>query len=236
MRFLTDKRLWIAVACVAAIIAARQLGLGELLSLETLRSHRAALTGFVNGHVVLAAVAFVAAYACAVALSLPGATILTLSGGFLFGPWLGTMLNVTGATIGACLVFLLAGRILGPNALDRFGERAARLSANIRANAWSYLLVLRLTPVFPFFLVNLVPAFAGVSLTVFALTTFFGIIPGAAVFTLAGAGLGSVLDQGGELRLGAILTPQIIAGLTGLALLSLAAIPLKKRFMPDEER
>ncbi|MFO0295394.1 MAG: TVP38/TMEM64 family protein, partial [Rhodospirillales bacterium] len=91
-------------------------------------------------------------------------------------------------------------------------------------------LVLRLVPLFPFFLVNLVPAFVGVRLPVYAVTTFFGIIPGTAVFSLAGAGLGAVLDQGGALTPGAILTPEILAGLLGLAALSLAAIPLRKRF------
>ncbi len=85
-------------------------------------------------------------------------------------------------------------------------------------------------PLFPFFLVNLVPAFVGVPLATYVLTTFFGIIPGTAVFSLAGAGLGSVLDQGGSITPGSILTREIIAGLLGLAALSLLAIPLRKRF------
>ncbi|MCA3675177.1 MAG: TVP38/TMEM64 family protein, partial [Methylobacterium sp.] len=153
-----------------------------------------------------------------------------LSGGFLFGATLGTLLSVTGATIGATLIFLFAKALLGENALDRFGAPAARLAEGIRRNAGPYLLVLRLVPLFPFFLVNLVPAFVGVKLLTYVLTTFFGIIPGTAVFSLAGAGLGSVMDQGGAITPGSILTPEIIAGLVGLAVLSLAAIPLRKRF------
>ena len=161
---------------------------------------------------------------------MPGAVFLTLAGGFLFGVALGAALTVAGATIGATLIFLLAKTIFGENALDRFGAPAARLAENIRRNAGSYLLVLRLVPLFPFFLVNLAPAFVGVPILTYVVTTFFGIIPGTVVFSLAGAGLGSVLDQGGALTPGSILTPEIIAGLVGLAALSLAAIPLRKRF------
>jgi uncharacterized membrane protein YdjX (TVP38/TMEM64 family) len=230
MNLLSDKRIWIVLAVIAVVVGLRVAGLGELLSLQTLRAHRAVLTAYVGEHAVLAAVLFVLAYVAAVGLSLPGATVLTLAGGFLFGPFLGTALNVTGATIGATLVFLFAQKLFGGNVLARFGDKAIKLGDNIRANAWSYLLVLRLAPLFPFFLVNLVPAFVGVALPVFVLTTFFGIIPGTAVFTAAGAGLGSVLDKDGAFSLSSVLTPEILAGLFGLAALSLAAIPLKKRF------
>jgi uncharacterized membrane protein YdjX (TVP38/TMEM64 family) len=229
-RILTDRRLWLLLAAAALFIAIRQTGLASYLSLDTLKTHRGTLTAWVAGNTVLAALAYVAAYAVAVAFSMPGAVFLTLSGGFLFGATLGTMLTVIGATIGATLIFLFAKTLLGQNALDRFGAPAAKLAEGIRRNAAAYLLVLRLVPLFPFFLVNLVPAFVGVPLLTYVLTTFFGIMPGTAVFSLAGAGLGSVLDQGGAITPGSILTPQIIGGLVGLAALSLAAIPLKKRF------
>jgi uncharacterized membrane protein YdjX (TVP38/TMEM64 family) len=227
---LKDRRLWLVLAAAALFLIVRQTGLANYLSLETLRTHRGALTGWVSGNFVLAALAYVAVYVVAVAFSMPGAVFLTLSGGFLFGAVLGTLLTVTGATIGATIIFLFAKTLFGENALDRFGAPAARLADGIRRNAASYLMVLRLVPLFPFFLVNLVPAFVGVPLLTYALTTFFGIIPGTAVFSLAGAGLGSVLDQGGAITPGSILTPQIIGGLCGLAALSLAAIPIKKRF------
>jgi uncharacterized membrane protein YdjX (TVP38/TMEM64 family) len=229
-RLLRDRRVWLAAAAIALILGLRFSGLAELLSLETLRTHRATLTAWVSGHLLWAALAYVALYIATVAFSIPGAVILTLSGGFLFGAVLGTLLTVAGATTGAVLVFLFARAVFGAAALDRFGDRGRRLAEGIRRNAWSYLLVLRLVPLFPFFLVNLVPAFVGVRLPVYALTTFFGILPGTAVFSLSGAGLGAVLDAGGELDLRSILTPQIIAALAGLAALSLAAIPLKNRF------
>jgi uncharacterized membrane protein YdjX (TVP38/TMEM64 family) len=227
---LKDRRLWLVLAALAAFGLLRWSGLGSYLSLDTLRTHREALVGWVSANIVLASLAYVAIYIVAVAFSFPGAVFLTLSGGFLFGATPGTLLTVTGATIGATIIFVFAGAIFGENALDRFGQPAARLAEGIRRNAGSYLLVLRLVPLFPFFLVNLVPAFVGVPLVTYVVTTFVGIIPGTAVFSLAGAGLGSVLDQGGAVTPGSIMTPQIIAGLLGLAALSLAAIPLRKRF------
>jgi uncharacterized membrane protein YdjX (TVP38/TMEM64 family) len=148
----------------------------------------------------------------------------------LFGAVLGTALTVSGATIGATLLFLFAQRVFGADALQKLGPKAEGLARGIQANAWSYLLVLRLVPLFPFFLVNLVPAFCGIRPAVFIVTTGLGIIPGTAVFALSGAGLGRVLDAGGTPSLSGILTPEIIAALCGLAALSLLAIPLKKRF------
>lgn len=227
---LMDRRVWLALAAIALFLIIRQTGLASYLSLETLRTHRGTLTAWVADNFVLAALAYVAAYIVAVAFSMPGAVFLTLSGGFLFGAVFGTLLTVTGATIGATIIFFLAKTLFGENALDKFGAPAARLADGIRRNAGSYLMVLRLVPLFPFFLVNLVPAFVGVPVLTYVLTTFFGIIPGTAVFSLAGAGLGSVLDQGGAITPGSILTKEIIAGLCGLAALSLAAIPIKKRF------
>lgn len=227
---LKDRRVWLALAALAAFILLRWSGLAGYLSLDTLKTHRETLAGWVNGNIVAASLAYVGAYVVAVAFSVPGAVFLTLSGGFLFGATLGTLLTVTGATIGATIIFVFAKAIFGENALDRFGQPAARLAEGVRRNAGSYLLVLRLVPLFPFFLVNLVPAFVGVPLITYVVTTFFGIIPGTAVFSLAGAGLGSVLDQGGAITPGSILTREIIAGLVGLAVLSLAAIPLRKRF------
>jgi uncharacterized membrane protein YdjX (TVP38/TMEM64 family) len=233
-RILSDRRLWLVLAAITLFVVIRQTGLGSYLSLDTLKTHRETLTGWVEANRVIAALAFIGAYVVAVAFSMPGAVFLTLSGGFLFGAVFGTLLTVIGATIGATLIFLFAKTLFGENALDRFGAPAAKLAEGIRKDAASYLLVLRLVPLFPFFLVNLVPAFVGVPLATYVITTFFGIIPGTAVFSLAGAGLGSVLDQGGAITPGSILTPQIIGGLMGLAALSLAAIPIKKRLTARE--
>jgi uncharacterized membrane protein YdjX (TVP38/TMEM64 family) len=223
-RMLRDRRVWIVLGVVGAVALLRATGVTEQLSLATLATHREALVAFVAANLALAAAAYVAFYVVAVAFSLPGAVFI------LFGAAGGTALTVVGATAGATLVFLFARRIFGADALDRMGPAARRLAEGIRRNAASYLLVLRLVPLFPFFLVNLVPAFVGVRLRTYVATTAIGILPGTAVFSLAGAGLGDVLAMGGAFDVRGVLTPEIIAALVGLALLSLAAIPLKARF------
>jgi uncharacterized membrane protein YdjX (TVP38/TMEM64 family) len=230
VRILKNRKFWLVTAAVIAIVAIRSTGLSSYLSLDTLRAHRHQLTAFVSGNYALAAFAYVGIYTLVVAFSLPGALFLTLAGGFLFGAIAGTVFTVIGATIGATLVFIFACTVFGDNALKRFGPQAEKLAINIQRNAWSYLLVLRLVPLFPFFLVNLIPAFAGVGLVTYVVTTFFGIIPGTAVFSLSGAGLGKILDSGEAISIRSILTPEILLALSGLALLSLAAIPLRRRF------
>lgn len=230
MRLVSDRRFWLALAAIALIGAFRYAGADDVLSLATLRENREVLTRLVESQFALAVLAYLAIYVFTVAFSIPGAAVLTLAGGFLFGAVWGTLLTVIAATAGATLVFLFARFIFGDNTLQTFGPQAERLAANIRKNAWSYLLVLRLVPLFPFFLVNLTPAFAGVGLLAYVLTTFFGIIPGTAVFATAGAGIGTILDQGEDISAATVLTPEILAALTGLALLSLAAIPLRRRF------
>jgi uncharacterized membrane protein YdjX (TVP38/TMEM64 family) len=224
---LRDRRLWLALAVVAILIMLRATGLSDQLSLDTLARHREALAAFVAANLLLAAGAYVLLYVVAVAFSVPGAVFITLAGGFLFGAIMGTALTVIGATIGATLIFLFARRIFGADALDRMGPKARALGEGIRRNAASYLLVLRLVPLF---LVKLVPAFVGVRLPIYVITTAIGILPGTAVFSLAGAGLGDVLARGGDFDVGSVLTPEILGALIGLALLSLAAIPLKARF------
>ncbi len=222
------KRLLPLLVLGAAIAAAFASGLHEHLSIETLRQHRAVLNLFVAENTVLAALAFVTIYALSTALSLPGGVILTVAGGFLFGVTLGTLYVVFAATLGATAVFLIARTALGSALRDRAGPFLQRMEAGFRENALSYLLVLRLIPLFPFFIVNLVPAFLGVPLRTYILGTFFGIIPGTLVFILAGAGLGSVFDQGGAFSAGTVLTPEVVAGLVGLSLLSLLPVAYKR--------
>lgn len=236
-RIFADRRVWIALAAIAVLAALHVSGLGQYLSLETIKTHRESLTEFVARNLLAAAVAYLAIYIFAVAFSMPGAVFLTLSGGFLFGGSLGTALTVVAATAGAILVFLFARSLTGDRALDRFGDSAQRIAAGIRSNAVAYLLVLRLVPLFPFFLVNLVPAFVGIKLSTFAVTTLFGIVPATAVFSFAGAGLGSLLDKGEALSVRSILTPEIVGGLVALALLSLLSIPVRSwlaRSMSEE--
>ena len=226
----TSRRFWVAIFALGVIFAIHASGLPSSLTLDTLRTNRQEMVTFVSNNYALSALAFIGVYVLVVALSLPSALLLTLSGGFLFGAAAGTVFTLVGATVGATLLFLFARTMMGDNAMAHFGKTGAKLACSIRANAWSYLLVLRLLPLFPFFLVNVIPAFAGVRLSTFVITTFLGIIPATIVFSLSGAGLGGVLDQGNSITINSILTPQILAALGGLALLALAAIPLKRKF------
>ena len=214
------------------------------ISLEALLRHRMAIGAFVSEHRVLAVLAYIALYIAAVALSLPGAVYLTVAGGFLFGVAVGASAAVIGATIGATLIFLVARTALGEPLLRRAGPRAAQLAQGFRDDAFSYLLFLRLVPAFPFFLVNLVPAFAGVRLGPFVAATALGIIPGALAFAFAGTGLDSVIAaqqaaNGDCLSAGRsdchvvfdakdVLTPQLIGALIALALLALVPVVVKR--------
>jgi uncharacterized membrane protein YdjX (TVP38/TMEM64 family) len=229
LSFLRSPRFWFAIIAVAAIVLLRMSGLGGLLSLDTLRAHRAELVAWVHANELLAAAAYVLIYIGTVAFSLPGAAFLTVTGGFLFGTLLGTILTAVGATVGATIVFLFAKALFGERAVDRLATQYPKLLEGIRGNAWSYLLVLRLVPLFPFFLVNLAAAFVRVKLPTYVLTTSVGILPGTTVYSLSGAGLGSILDQEQDFSLASVFTPTVIAALVGLAALSLAAIPVRRK-------
>jgi uncharacterized membrane protein YdjX (TVP38/TMEM64 family) len=222
------RRLLPLLVLLAAIGLAFAFGLQDYLNIEVLREHRSLLNGFVRTHAVAAALLFMAVYTASTALSLPGGLVLTVAGGFLFGIVLGTLYVVVAATLGATAVFLIARYALGDFFRAKAGPFMARMEAGFRANEASYMLVLRLVPLFPFFVVNVVPAFLGVSLRTYVACTFVGIIPGTLVFVLAGAGLGSVFDQGGDFSLQSVLTPEIIAGLIGLSLLSLLPVVYKR--------
>lgn len=222
------RRLLPLLVLVALIGLAFALGLERHLSFESLRENRVELLALVERHAALAALAYVAIYAAAIALSLPGGAALTLAGGFMFGTVLATTLVVVGATLGACIVFLIARTALGEPLRARAGPWLRRMEDGFARDALSYLLVLRLIPLFPFWLVNLVPAFMGVPLRTYALATFVGIIPGSLVYASVGAGLGAVFDQGGTPDLGIILEPKVLLPLIGLALLALLPVAYKR--------
>lgn len=222
------KRLAPLAIIAAGIASFFVIGLDEYVTFEALRQNREVLTGFVDQNLLAALLLFIIIYAAATALSLPGGLVLTITGGFLFGEWLGTGAVVIAATIGATLIFLIAKTALGEPLRQKAGPWLKKMEADFRQNALNYLLVLRLVPLFPFFVVNLVPAFLGVKLSTFVIATFFGIIPGTFVFALAGSGIGSVFDSGEEFTAAGILTPQVIAALVGLAVLAIIPVAYKK--------
>jgi uncharacterized membrane protein YdjX (TVP38/TMEM64 family) len=186
-------RYWPLIVLVLAMLLAFAFGLHRYLSLETVVAQRAALKGFVADHWAMALAAYALVYVLVVALSLPGGLVLTVLGGFLFGWLVGGIVALVAATLGACCVFLVARTSLGTFLGNRAGPALARLSRGFRKDAVSYLLFLRLVPLFPFWLVNLAPSLVGVPFRVYALTTLVGILPGTAAFAVAGASLDSLV-------------------------------------------
>jgi len=213
---------------VAGLAAFFVLDLGRYLSFSALGEHRVALLEWVGANSLLAPAIYILAYIVVVAFSLPGGAVMTISGGFLFGAVTGGICAVTGTTLGATALFLIAKTSLGDYLLAKAGPAIRKMQAGFEENALSYMFVLRLIPLFPFFLVNLAPAFLGVPLRVYLIATFFGIMPGSFVYALVGAGLGSVFDRGETFTLAGVMTPQMIAALAGLGLLALVPVVYKK--------
>jgi uncharacterized membrane protein YdjX (TVP38/TMEM64 family) len=201
--------------------------LRDYLSFETLRDNRDALLAVRDANYVATIAVFIATYVTIVAFSLPGATITTLTGGFLFATFPGTLINMTGATIGATLIFLAARWGLGERLATRMEAsdgKVKRIKDGIDENQWSMLFLIRLVPAVPFFVANLIPAFLEVPLHRFVISTFVGIIPGAIVYTSVGAGLGEVFARGELPDLGIIFEPRILLPILGLC--ALAALPI----------
>ncbi|MEJ1157127.1 TVP38/TMEM64 family protein [Prosthecomicrobium sp. N25] len=229
------------VAILAIMAGAYALGLHRSLSLDGLVQSRSALAARVEAAPLLSLLAFVAVYVATVALSLPGATLLTLAGGFLFGWKLGAAGTLVGATTGAVFVFLAARTALADTLRRKAGPFLARVAEGFRQDAFHYLLFLRLVPVFPFWLVNLAPALLGMRLAPFALATAIGILPGTIAFSVVGSGLDSVIDAqiaanpacvgGAPCRLSIdpsrLVTRELLAGLGALGLVALLPLALK---------
>ncbi|MEM9495306.1 MAG: TVP38/TMEM64 family protein [Pseudomonadota bacterium] len=205
------------------------LGLQRYFSLDVLRENREALSAWVDASPLLAVGVFVLIYAAAVAISFPGASILTIFGGYLFGLWPGVPAIVVAATLGASIVFLAAKTALGDFLAARAGGFAKKMEEGFREDELSYMFLLRLAPVFPFWAVNIGAGLIGVSLRNFVIGTFFGIIPGSFVYASIGNAAGAAFDAGEDVSLTGILTqPATLLPIVGLALLALAPIVIKR--------
>lgn len=221
---------YLPLAAIAVVAVTGAVTLGDTLDFETLRNNREALIALRDANYPLAVAGFILAYALVVAFSLPGATIATLTGGFLFATFPGALFNIAGATIGATAIFLAARWGLGERLAARMEAsegRVKRIKAGLDDNQWSALFVMRLVPVVPFFVANLVPAFFGVPLHRYVISTFFGIMPGAVVYTSVGAGLGAVFAAGETPDLSIIFEPHVIGPILGLAALSMLPVVVK---------
>ncbi|PTX54536.1 putative membrane protein YdjX (TVP38/TMEM64 family) [Litoreibacter ponti] len=229
-----QRKLPVIIIAAVALIGA--FTLKDYLSFDALRDNREALLAFRDANYLIAVLGFIAIYVVIVAFSLPGATIATLTGGFLFATFPGALYNILGATIGATIIFSAAR--MG------FGERLAakmesseglvkKIKDGIDENQWSVLFLIRLVPAVPFFVANLVPALVDVPLRRFVISTFIGIIPGAVVYTSVGAGLGEVFARGETPNLGIIFEPQILLPILGLC--ALAALPIVLKAVRGKE-
>ena len=203
---------------------------GEVFSFAALKEHRAALLAWRETHFAGLAAVFFLTYVGIVAFSVPGAAVASVTGGFLFGLWGGTALNVAAATVGASLIFLAARWGFGARLAARMEASEGmvkRLKARLKESEWSVLFLLRLVPVVPFFVANLLPALVGVSFARFVITTFLGIIPGGLVFTWIGVGVGEVFDRGDSPDLSLLWEPQVIGPILGLCALALLPMGIK---------
>jgi uncharacterized membrane protein YdjX (TVP38/TMEM64 family) len=227
----TDSRVWLKallLVLIGAVIVVALFAGGDYLSLETLKSQRDALAQFAQAHLLVAlAVAFLL-FAAVVAFSLPGHLLLSLASGFVFGRVLGTALAVCAGTVGATALFLGARYLFADAARRRMGGVAAKINAGFTANAFHYLLFLRVVPVFPLVLVNLAMAFTSIPLRIFVGATFVGIVPASFVYANLGQALGSIESLSG------LIAPEtlIALGLLGaFALLPIAARALRAKSM-----
>ncbi len=215
-------KIVIVLAFAIAIAAFFLLDLQQYLSLDALKSNRDQLLDFTRQHYTAAVTLFLLAYVLQTLFSLPGAAILTLTGGFLFGSLLGTLYVNVGATAGATLAFLTARYVLRDWVEQKFGHRLSALQQGFAQNAFSYLLTLRLIPLFPFFLINLLSGLTRVSIGTYVAATSLGIIPGSFVYAFAGRQLGTINS------LKEIASPNVILAFTLLGLLALVPMVYKK--------
>jgi uncharacterized membrane protein YdjX (TVP38/TMEM64 family) len=242
-------RRWLPLAALVALTAfAFALGVHEHLSFKTIGLNYELLKSFIDANLPAALVLYMLVYIAVVALSLPGGLVMTVAGGLLFGWKIGAPATVFAATIGATIIFVVAKTSLGEPLAAKAGPWLGRLREGFRKNALSYLLFLRLVPAFPFVVVNLAPALLGVPLSTFVLATFIGIIPGTIAFSVAGAGLGSVVEAQNRLYhacaarhpgsadaacpytidTAALVTRELLAAFVLLGVVALIPIALKK--------
>ncbi len=222
-------RRWLPVAVLGlGFVLFFAYDLDRFIGWDALKEHRGWLVAEVDRNEALVAATFVAIYTLVVAFSIPVGAIMTVSAGFLFGTLLAATYGVVGGTLGAVCVFLAARTAFGSVLRAKAGPALKRMEAGFRESAFSYMLFLRLIPLFPFWLVNLVPAFLGVPLGTYILATLIGVIPGALVFASLGNGLGAILDAGGEPDLGILFQPEVLLPLLALAVLALLPVAFKK--------
>ena len=234
------KRWGPLIGIVALMVVGYAQGWHEYISLSALIRNRDALNAFIADNIVLSAAAYMVVYAVVIALSFPGGSFLTIAGGLLFGWLIGGSITIVAATAGATAIFLAARTSLGDALRARAGPFMAQLAEGFRKDATHYLLFLRLTPIFPFWLVNLAPALFHVPLRTYVVTTLIGIIPGTFAYAVFGSGLDSVIAAQEAANPGcamagtcqidtsAIVTPELLIAFAALGIVALIPVALKR--------
>jgi uncharacterized membrane protein YdjX (TVP38/TMEM64 family) len=241
----TLKRFWPLLAVAVAMAAAFWMGGHELLTLENVVAQRDRFHSHLAQHRAVAVFSYVLIYALAVTLSIPGGLLFTVTGGLLFGWLVGGVAALVGASTGATIVFLIARSAVGETLNERIGTWTSKLRDGFKEEALSYMLFLRLVPAFPFWFVNIAPALLGVPLKTYVVGTVLGIMPATFAFASAGAGLDSVVMaaqkeytacvalKGADacalkIKVGSLLTQELILALVLLGLVALIPVVLKK--------
>jgi uncharacterized membrane protein YdjX (TVP38/TMEM64 family) len=218
-----------ALLVLIVIVILLRTGLLGRMSIDSLKASRGTLLAFVHSHPVGSLLLYLAVYVTTIALSLPTALVLTLTGGFLFGAWLGGSAAAVGCTLGAVIVFLITRLTAGDAVETRTGPRVRALAEEIKKDAFLYLLTLRLIPVMPFWLTNVAAGLIAIRASTFAAATLIGIFPVALIYAGVGSGLGSLFDSGQPLSPHALITPKVLLPLAGLAVLSVLPILYQRR-------
>ncbi len=244
-RFTIAKRWLPLVVIICLMVAAYGFGAHEQISLQSIAANREELRHFIANNWLLALLIYGLVYACAVALSIPGATLLTIIGGLLFGWLTGAIAAIVAATAGATLIFLAARTSLEEALTRKAGSLVNKIRDGFAKDAFNYLLFLRLTPVFPFWLVNIAAALAQVRLKTFVTATILGIIPAGFALSFVGSGLDSLIDSqmraydaclaqnpatscSFDLSVSRIITPQILLALAALGFAALIPVLAKR--------
>lgn len=199
----------------------------QYINFQSIKTNREFLLTLVRNHPIYMSLIFIFTYALLTAISAPGAVFITLAGGFLFGVFWGTLYVVIGATIGATIIFWAAKTALHAFLYKKVANRLQKFIVGFQKNAVNYLLFLRLVPLFPFWLVNIVPAFFNIKISTFFLTTLVGILPATIAYTWLGSGLNSIFDTNQTPDLSIIFKPNILLPILALALLSLIPVIYK---------
>lgn len=216
------KRLILLGIVIIGVVGIYQSGLIDYLTFENLKKFKADIHQYVDNHPVLSMLLFVGIYIAVTGLSLPGATILTLGGGFIFGTLSATLLVNVGATTGATLAFLLARYLLGDWIQERFEEQLKTFNRELDRYGKNYLLTLRLAPVFPFMWINLFSGLTKIPLATYVWTTAVGILPGSIVYAYTGSQLNTIE------KLSDIASPGIVTAFFLLSLFAVVPVVIQK--------